>query len=218
MTRELEGKVAAVTGAASGIGLASTEAMLAAGARVVMVDRDQAALQALREKHGEAVMPLVIDLLDPAGLRHAAAESPGEGRPSRHPACKCRDLCRRRPGRCRHRGDRPDAEPECQRRDEECPRRAASHDRAPDRRYHCHEFVGGSFSDAMGAGLCVVEMGDQLLCPDGPSPGLQARHSRGFDLTRPCHHRPARGLAAGEAEGSAGVRKPARGQRSGRTS
>ncbi|WP_407169602.1 SDR family oxidoreductase [Bradyrhizobium sp. ORS 111] len=65
MARELEGKVAAVTGAASGIGLASTEAMLAAGARVVMVDRDQAALQALRDKHGDAAMPLVIDLLDP---------------------------------------------------------------------------------------------------------------------------------------------------------
>jgi len=47
MARELEGKVAAVTGAASGIGLASTEAMLAAGSRVVMVDRDEAALKAL---------------------------------------------------------------------------------------------------------------------------------------------------------------------------
>jgi len=33
MAKELEGKVAAVTGGASGIGLASTEAMLAAGAR-----------------------------------------------------------------------------------------------------------------------------------------------------------------------------------------
>ena len=66
MAKELEGKVAAVTGAASGIGLASSEAMLAAGARVVMVDRDAAALQALRNKHGEAVLPLVIDLLDPA--------------------------------------------------------------------------------------------------------------------------------------------------------
>jgi len=65
MARELQGKVAAVTGAASGIGLASSEAMLALGARVVMVDRDQAALQALRNKHGEAVMPVVIDLLDP---------------------------------------------------------------------------------------------------------------------------------------------------------
>jgi NAD(P)-dependent dehydrogenase (short-subunit alcohol dehydrogenase family) len=31
MARELEGKVAAITGAASGIGLASAEAMLVAG-------------------------------------------------------------------------------------------------------------------------------------------------------------------------------------------
>lgn len=65
MARELEGKVAAVTGAASGIGLASAEAMLAAGARVVMVDRDEAALEALAKKHGAAAAPLVIDLLDP---------------------------------------------------------------------------------------------------------------------------------------------------------
>jgi ribitol 2-dehydrogenase len=64
MAGELEGRVAVVTGAASGIGLASTEAMLTAGARVVMVDRDTAALEALRVKHGDAVIPLVIDLLD----------------------------------------------------------------------------------------------------------------------------------------------------------
>ena len=66
MARELEGKVAAITGAASGIGLASAEAMLAAGARVVLVDRDEAALQGLVGKHGDAVIPLVIDLLNPA--------------------------------------------------------------------------------------------------------------------------------------------------------
>ena len=65
MANELEGKVAVVTGAASGIGLASTQAMLAAGARVVMVDRDARALQAHRDKHGDQVVPLVIDLLDP---------------------------------------------------------------------------------------------------------------------------------------------------------
>jgi len=46
MARELEGKVAVVTGAASGIGLASADALLAAGARVVLVDRDDAALAA----------------------------------------------------------------------------------------------------------------------------------------------------------------------------
>jgi ribitol 2-dehydrogenase len=64
MARELEGKVAVVTGAASGIGLASSEAMLAAGARVVMVDRNEAALGVLSKKHGEAVIPLAADLLD----------------------------------------------------------------------------------------------------------------------------------------------------------
>jgi ribitol 2-dehydrogenase len=42
MAKQLEGKIAAVTGGAWGIGLASTEAMLAAGARVVVVDRDEA--------------------------------------------------------------------------------------------------------------------------------------------------------------------------------
>ena len=62
---KLQDKVAVVTGAASGIGLASAEAMLAAGSRVVMVDRDEAALKALCDKHGDAVIPLVIDLLDP---------------------------------------------------------------------------------------------------------------------------------------------------------
>jgi ribitol 2-dehydrogenase len=76
----LEGKVAAVTGAASGIELATIEAMLAEGARVVMIDRDEAALKALRNKHGDAVMLLVIDLLDPKDLRYAAAEGLGKGR------------------------------------------------------------------------------------------------------------------------------------------
>jgi len=66
MTKALDGKVAVVTGAASGIGLASTLAMLGAGARVVMVDRDEAALNAHRQSYGDQVNPLVIDLLDPA--------------------------------------------------------------------------------------------------------------------------------------------------------
>jgi ribitol 2-dehydrogenase len=60
MVNELQGQVAVITGAASGIGLASAQAMLAAGARVVMV-----ALAALCAQHGDAMIPLVIDLLDP---------------------------------------------------------------------------------------------------------------------------------------------------------
>lgn len=66
MTKEMEGKVAAVTGGASGIGLASVEAMIAAGARVVVVDRDEESLRALQQKHGDFLIPMVIDLLDPA--------------------------------------------------------------------------------------------------------------------------------------------------------
>ena len=79
-TRPLEGKVAVVTGAASGIGLASTEAMLAAGARVVMVDRDADALRARCEALGEQAIPLVLDLLDPgacASLLQRALRSGG---------------------------------------------------------------------------------------------------------------------------------------------
>ena len=74
MTQKLQGQVAAVTGAASGIGLASAEAMLAAGAQVVLVDRDSRALAALCERLGPAALPLVIDLLDP---RQCASLLPG---------------------------------------------------------------------------------------------------------------------------------------------
>jgi NAD(P)-dependent dehydrogenase (short-subunit alcohol dehydrogenase family) len=42
MSKPLEGKIAAVTGAASGIGLATTRALIDAGAMVVMVDYNQA--------------------------------------------------------------------------------------------------------------------------------------------------------------------------------
>jgi len=64
MTASLQGQVAVVTGAASGIGLASARALVAAGARVVMVDRDAAALAAACAPHGDAMIPLELDLLD----------------------------------------------------------------------------------------------------------------------------------------------------------
>ena len=62
----LSGRVAAVTGAASGIGLASAQAMVQAGARVVLIDRDAAALDKACAALGDSATPLVLDLLDTA--------------------------------------------------------------------------------------------------------------------------------------------------------
>ncbi len=64
-TQPLSGQRAAVTGAASGIGLASAQAMLAAGAQVVLIDRDAPALAKAQQTLGAAALPLVLDLLDP---------------------------------------------------------------------------------------------------------------------------------------------------------
>ncbi len=65
MSQKLAGKIAAVTGAASGIGLATTEALLAEGATVVMVDRDEKALGELTAKFGDRAIAQVTDLLNP---------------------------------------------------------------------------------------------------------------------------------------------------------
>ncbi|MDI2090324.1 SDR family oxidoreductase [Commensalibacter oyaizuii] len=64
MSQSLQNKVAVVTGAASGIGRASTEALVASGATVVMVDRDLAAMEKIKKQHNDKVIPLVTDLLD----------------------------------------------------------------------------------------------------------------------------------------------------------
>ncbi|GIX23436.1 MAG: ribitol 2-dehydrogenase [Caldimonas sp.] len=62
----LQGRVAAVTGAASGIGRACAEALVGAGASVVLIDRQAQALQAVCEALGPAAHPVVLDLLDAA--------------------------------------------------------------------------------------------------------------------------------------------------------
>ncbi len=66
MPKRLEGKTAAVTGAASGIGLACVRALLAEGARVVLIDRDGDKLEALCRELGADAHALRADLLDPA--------------------------------------------------------------------------------------------------------------------------------------------------------
>jgi len=64
MAESLQGKIAVITGAASGIGLATTKTLLAAGATVVLVDRNEAALSALVAELGEKAIAQVTDLLN----------------------------------------------------------------------------------------------------------------------------------------------------------
>ncbi|MDX8497786.1 SDR family oxidoreductase [Mesorhizobium sp. VK4C] len=68
MSESLSGKVAAITGAASGIGLECARAMLAARAKVVLVDRAEDRLKALVAELGDNASAVVTDLLDPASV------------------------------------------------------------------------------------------------------------------------------------------------------
>ncbi len=65
MTQSMKGKVAAITGAASGIGLACARTLLAEGAKVVLVDRAKERLEHLCGELGANAIPLVVDLLQP---------------------------------------------------------------------------------------------------------------------------------------------------------
>ncbi|KQV08852.1 SDR family oxidoreductase [Devosia sp. Root105] len=68
MSANLNGKVAAITGAASGIGLECARTLLAAGGRVVLIDRAADKLQQLCAELGPNAMPLVIDLTEPKSV------------------------------------------------------------------------------------------------------------------------------------------------------
>jgi NAD(P)-dependent dehydrogenase (short-subunit alcohol dehydrogenase family) len=66
-------RVAVVTGAASGIGLALVEAFVAEGMKVVMADIDETALNAESRRIGETVVPIVVDVRDQTSVRRAAS-------------------------------------------------------------------------------------------------------------------------------------------------
>lgn len=68
---DLSGKVALVTGGASGIGAAAVDRLVAAGAQVVVVDRDADGAAAVAEKAGGLAFP--ADVTDPTALPAAVA-------------------------------------------------------------------------------------------------------------------------------------------------
>lgn len=72
MTALLAGRTAVVTGASRGIGLATARAFVAAGARVAMLARDRAALDACAAELGDAALPIVCDVTDTAAITRAA--------------------------------------------------------------------------------------------------------------------------------------------------
>lgn len=63
-----DGQVALITGGASGIGLATGRRLLDEGARVVLLDRDEAALAAAVAELGDGAHARVADVADAAGI------------------------------------------------------------------------------------------------------------------------------------------------------
>ncbi|SNT76680.1 SDR family oxidoreductase [Paracoccus seriniphilus] len=69
MSNSLEGRVAAVTGAASGIGLECAKTFLQAGAKVALVDYAADRLQEICDELGPNAFPVVTNLLDPSSVK-----------------------------------------------------------------------------------------------------------------------------------------------------
>lgn len=68
MAQDLSGKVAAITGAASGIGLECARALIAAGVQVVLVDRAEDRLKEVCAELGPNAIPVVVDLMKPSSV------------------------------------------------------------------------------------------------------------------------------------------------------
>ncbi|TDG10951.1 SDR family oxidoreductase [Paraburkholderia guartelaensis] len=66
MSESIKGKVAAITGAASGIGFACARAFVDEGAKVVLIDRAEDRLAKCCAELGPNALPLAMDLLNPA--------------------------------------------------------------------------------------------------------------------------------------------------------
>ena len=73
--KPFEGQVVLVTGAASGIGLASAQAFAREGAALVLVDRNEAALEKAAKLVGGGCLAVVADLVEPDAAQNAVDEA-----------------------------------------------------------------------------------------------------------------------------------------------
>jgi NAD(P)-dependent dehydrogenase (short-subunit alcohol dehydrogenase family) len=77
----VDGRVAVITGGASGIGLASGAILAEAGARVVLLDRDGDAAQAAAESLGGSVRAMALDVADETAINRVFSDiAESEGR------------------------------------------------------------------------------------------------------------------------------------------
>jgi ribitol 2-dehydrogenase len=68
MDNSLSGRVAAITGAASGIGLECARTLLASGARVALVDVAEERLRGICAELGSEALPVVVDVTRPESV------------------------------------------------------------------------------------------------------------------------------------------------------
>jgi 3-oxoacyl-[acyl-carrier protein] reductase len=81
MARALEDHIAIVTGSASGIGRAIATKLIAAGARVMIADRNLAGAETVAAALGETAVPVAVDVSDEhavAGMVEACREAFGD--------------------------------------------------------------------------------------------------------------------------------------------
>jgi len=74
LSRSIEGRVAIITGAASGMGLATARLFAAEGAKVAITDLDMSACEAAARECGPGARPYALDVSDPQAIARVVAQ------------------------------------------------------------------------------------------------------------------------------------------------